>query len=129
MERENCKFAMFAKNLTELISLFVNVVHMRRERRTMQKISASNKVPVSAVGIFLCYGSPCPSKNVGLWRQLWVCFIIVLTINVLVVCLARDVCNAFDVGTIHYKGHWKGCPLKLKTFLGSETANSETSAV
>ncbi len=38
--------------------------------------------------------------------------------------MARDV-NDYDAGNIHYKGHWKGCALKINTFLGPEMATSE----
>jgi hypothetical protein len=36
--------------------------------------------------------------------------------------------NDFDVD-IHFEGHWKGWALKIKTFLGTEMATSEASAI
>jgi hypothetical protein len=33
--------------------------------------------------------------------------------------------NDFDVGNIHFEGHWKGWALKIETFLGPEMATSE----
>jgi hypothetical protein len=43
----------------------------------------------------------------------------ILTSNVPVVYMA-PVRNDFDVGKIHYKGHWNGWALKIETFLGPE---------
>jgi hypothetical protein len=33
--------------------------------------------------------------------------------------------NDFDVGYIHFEGHWKGWALKIEIFLGPERATSE----
>jgi hypothetical protein len=38
-------------------------------------------------------------------------------------------CNDLDAGDIHYKGYWKGWAFKMETFLGSQTATSEASAI
>jgi hypothetical protein len=34
--------------------------------------------------------------------------------------------NDFEVGYIHYSGHWKGWALKISTFFGPEMATSES---
>ena len=31
----------------------------------------------------------------------------------------------FDAGQGHYEGHWKGWAMKVKTFLGPETARAK----
>ncbi len=35
----------------------------------------------------------------------------------------------FDVGNIHFEGHWKGWALKIETFLGPETVTTKASAM
>ncbi len=44
-------------------------------------------------------------------------------------CLYGAVCNDFEAGNIHYKGHWKGWALEIETFLGTEIATSEASTI
>ena len=39
--------------------------------------------------------------------------------------LYGQVCYVFDGGKIHYKGQWKGCAMKVETFLGPETAGAK----
>jgi hypothetical protein len=34
-----------------------------------------------------------------------------------------------EAGNIHYEGHWKGWALEIETFLGSDMATSESSAI
>jgi hypothetical protein len=40
-------------------------------------------------------------------------------------CLYGAGRNDFDVGYIHFEGHWKGWALKIETFLSPEMATSE----
>jgi hypothetical protein len=44
-------------------------------------------------------------------------------------CLYGAVHNDFEAGNIHYAGHGKGWGLEIETFLDSEMAASEASAV
>jgi hypothetical protein len=44
-------------------------------------------------------------------------------------CLYGAVRNGFEAGKIHYTGHWKGFAPEIETFLGSEMASSEASAI
>jgi hypothetical protein len=52
----------------------------------------------------------------------------VLTINVPVVCTARNVMVLRRARSIT-RGHWKGWALEIQTFLGPEMATSEASAI
>jgi hypothetical protein len=47
-----------------------------------------------------------------------------ITINVPVVYVYAVGRNDFDVGNIHFVGHWKGWALKIESFLGPEMATS-----
>ncbi len=44
-------------------------------------------------------------------------------------CLYGVVCNDFEAGNIHYKGHGKRWALKIKTFLGPEMTTRKGSAM
>ncbi len=52
-----------------------------------------------------------------------------ITNNLCTCCLYGAGRNDFDVGYIHFEGHWKGWALKIETFLGPEMATSEANAI